>query len=234
MVSSRVWIRLAAAALLLTASGPTQAQLYWRVDLGWSFSTNADFQDNNFTVDGVICGDAACTVPGQIKDVGSSGIVSGGVGWRFNPNLRADATISYRGGYTISETMPDGTSFASNGVYSWNIMANGYYDFALTWGKPYVGAGVGWAQNRVDDTNWTNSGGIKHGGTWSGVAWTVMGGVGVPISSTLTLDLGVRYTDLGKIVIDPGAITFGSVATGVYSGANGRLRAWEVTVGLRF
>jgi len=234
MASTRV-VRLAVFASMLAVAGVAQAQLYWRADLGASFSTSADIQDNNFPVDQGICGNPACTTPGQIKDVGTSGILSGGVGWRFSPNLRVDGTLSYRGQYNISETMPDATTFKAD-VHSWNIMANGYYDFALTWGKPYVGVGIGWAQNRVDDVSITNSGItlVKHGGTSSGFTWAVMAGVGVPISPRLTLDFSVRYTDLGKIQIDPGGLALGGVPVGVYGGANGKLTAWEVTVGLRF
>lgn len=235
MDSDRVLPKLAVAALLLAAAGVAQAQLYWRVDLGASFSTGADIQDSNFSVDQVICGDAACTVPGKIEDIGTSGILSGGMGWRFSPNLRVDGTISYRGQYNISDTMPDATTLKAD-VHSWSFMANGYYDFALTWGKPYVGAGIGWAQNRVDDLSITNSGItlVKHGGTRSGFAWAVMAGVGVPVSPALTLDVAVRYTDLGEIQVDPGGVAAGGTTVGVYGGAQGKLKAWELTVGLRF
>ncbi len=232
MDAGRVLPRVAVSALLLAAAGVAQAQLYGRVDIGASFSTGADIQDNNFAADSVICGNAACTTPGQIKDVGNSYLLSGGVGWRFTPNLRADGTISYRGSYRINETMPDATTIQAY-VTSWDIMANGYYDFALTWGKPYVGVGIGWASNRVNDVFVSNFG-IKHGGTSSGFAWSVKGGVGVPISPALTLDLSVGYTDLGKLQIDPGSVAVSGTTVGTYAGANGKLRAWELTVGLRF
>lgn len=241
MDSGRVLPKLAVSALLLAAASVAQAQLYWRVDLGASSSTNADIQDNsfqgnNFPVAPGICGNAACTVPGQIKDVGSAWILSGGVGWRFNPNLRVDGTIAYRTEYHIDETMPDATTFNAD-VHSWSFMANGYYDFALTWGKPYVGVGIGAANNWVDDVSMTKGGVtaiLDPGGrTWQ-FAWAVMAGVGVPISPTLTLDLGVRYSDFGDLRLDPGSLKNIGGTVGVYGGANGKLRAWELTVGLRF
>jgi len=243
MDSNRVLFALAAVALSLTAAGAAQAQLYGRVDLGYSSSTSADIQDNNFALDGVICGDAACTTPGKITDVGSAFLVGGGVGWRFNPNFRIDGTVAYRGGYKVDASVPDGFGATNNiksDVTSWNLMLNGYYDFALTWGKPYLGAGIGWASNKVDDIMVTNAAfpGIAlsaPGGTKSGVAWALMGGVGIPLSAALTLDLGVRYTDLGKLATNVGPILVNGTPTGfTYSGASGHLRAWELLVGLRF
>jgi opacity protein-like surface antigen len=225
---------------MLTAAGAVQAQLYWRVDAGASFSTSADIQDQNFPADGLICGDLNCTVPGQIKDVGTSALLSGGVGWRFNQNFRIDGTVAYRGWYKINETMPDQTTFKGD-VSSWNIMANGYWDFVLAWGRPYVGAGIGWASNKVDDISGTNPviPGITvgaPGGTKSGFAWALMAGVGIPINPNITLDIGGRYVDLGKLETDAGVLTAnGIVVPGfTYSGAKGNLKAWELTVGLRF
>jgi opacity protein-like surface antigen len=239
METPRVLSRLAASAVILTVASIAQAQLYWRIDTGASFSTSADIQDNNFALDQAICGDPACTTPGKIKDVGTAGILSGGAGWRFNPNLRADGTISYRGGYKISDTLPDATTLRAE-VSSWSIMANGYYDLALPWGKPYVGVGMGWATNKVDVISATNlvAPGIVirvPGGAKTGFAWALMAGVGVPIDPALTLDVAVRYTDLGKLATEEGVLAVNGVFTGVtYSGATGDLKAWELTIGFRF
>jgi opacity protein-like surface antigen len=100
-----------------------------------------------------------------------------------------------------------------------------------------VGVGIGAANNWVDDVSMTKGGVtaiLDPGGrTWQ-FAWAVMAGVGVPISPTLTLDLGVRYSDFGDLRLDPGSLKNIGGTVGVYGGANGKLRAWELTVGLRF
>lgn len=228
----------AAFVVMFAASSATEAQIYWRADVGWSYSVDADIQDKNFPVDGVICGDPACNTPGKLKDVGSSAILSGGVGWRFNRNFRADGTLSYRGWYDLDKTDGLGTNFQA-GVKSWNLMANGYYDFPLAWGTPYVGAGIGWASNKMDDIQASNpivpgAVVVLPGGTSNGFAWALMAGVGIPINPTMTLDIGGRYVDLGKIETNAGAATFAGIPLGTYSGAQGNLRAWEITVGLRF
>jgi len=235
MNTKRALLQLTVSASLLMAASIAQAQLYWRGDIGYSWSTNADIQDKNFALDGGICGNAACTTAGKIDKVGNSFLLSGGVGWRFTPNFRMDGTLTYRGWYKIDETLADATNFKAD-VKSWNLMANGYWDFPLTWGAPYVMGGVGYASNKVDTITATNSGIPFNlpGGTTGNFAWALGGGVGVRINPSLTLDVGLRYTDLGKLETDSGVITFAGIPVGTYSGAKGNLRAWELTVGLRF
>ena len=242
--SCRVLLKLTVSASMLMAAGIAQAQLYWRGDVGYSWSTGANIQDKDFnTSDLVICGDITCTVPGSIDNVGNSALLSLGGGWRFSPNLRADGTVTYRGWYKIDSTVPDGFGSTSNikaDVSSWNIMANGYWDFPLKWGALYVGAGIGWASNKVGNVSITDpilpgiTGGVP-GGTTSNFAWALMVGVGYNVSPALTLDLAVRYSDLGKLETNSGVVTANGIATGLtYSGAQGDLKAWELTVGLRF
>jgi opacity protein-like surface antigen len=241
MKKNRALLALAAGALLVSASSAVQAQLYWRADLGYSWSRNADIKDKNFPLDQGICGNAACTVPGTLKDVGDSAILGGGVGWRINPNVRVDGTLAYRGWYDLNENDAANTKYTAD-VKSWNLMANAYYDFALAWGKPYVGAGIGWARNKVDSIKATNPvvPGVTitaPGGSKSGFAWALMAGVGVPLNPTMTLDVGVRYAALGKLETNAGGLTASGLVVGpagTYSGATGHLRAWELTVGLRF
>jgi opacity protein-like surface antigen len=239
---NRALMTLAAVTLLASASSVVQAQLYLRADLGYSWSRNADIKDKNFPLDQGICGNAACTVPGKLKDVGDSAILGGGVGWRLNPNVRVDGTLAYRGWYDLDKNDAANTKYKAD-VKSWNLMLNGYYDFAAKGVSPYVGAGIGWARNKVDSIKATNpiAPGVTitaPGGTKSSFAWALMAGVGVPLNPTMTLDVGVRYTDLGKLETNSGGLTAAAgavvVPAGTYSGAKGNLRAWEFTVGLRF
>jgi len=232
----RYFVLLSAGALLAVASNLAEAQIYWRADAGYSWSMNADIHDKNFTPGGLgICGDLACSTPGKLSDAGGSGLLGAGVGWHLSQNFRVDGTATYRGWYSLDETDGAGTHFKSD-VKSWSVMANGYYDFPLAWGGSYVGAGIGWAQNKVASGTASNSGITfdAPGGTSSGFAWSLMAGVGVPVSSTLIADFGLRYIDLGKVETDAGNISLGGVPVYNYSGAEGNARAWEVTVGLRF
>jgi opacity protein-like surface antigen len=234
-------LRLIIAAGALLAVHAAQAEPYVRVDGGYSWSTDASIRDKDFNTDGFICADTGCTEGGELNGgVGNSGIYSIGLGWRFNPNVRIDLSGAYRGGYSLADR-DQFPSYFNADVKSTSVMLAGYYDLPYRWVQPYVGAGVGWARNKIGAI--TNSGGAlapisteRPGGTWSGMAWSVMLGVGIPLWSRLTLDIGYRYTDLGKIESRPGDVTCSPTpCPGVtYSGLTGRLRAHEVTGGLRF
>lgn len=232
-------LKFALVTILVLAATASHAQLYWRADIGWSAAMDANLRDNNFAADGFICGDPACNTAGELNEIGDSPVVQLGVGWRLNQNVRVDATLGYRGWYELD----DGDAFPSDfkaDITSWALMANGYYDFSLTWGKPYVGAGLGIAMNKIDTI--TNSGGALvpqsfsiPGGSSSGLAWALMAGISFPLSPTMTLDLGWRYIDLGDIESDAGTITCTpACGTDPYSGMSGKLRAHELMIGLRF
>jgi len=220
------------AALL--ACDAAQAQVYYRVEVGYSQSTGTDLKDKDFANSGVICGDPLCNSAGSIKDVGSSYTLGAAVGYRFSPNLRADVALGYRPGYAIDATDGSGTSFKAD-VKSVSLMANGYYDFPLSGWTPYVGAGLGFAQNKVDTVSFGGPGfsGTAPGGTKSGTAYALMLGAGIPLSGRTTLDIGYRYIDLGKIEASSGTVTVNGFAF-PYAGADGKLTAHELTVGLRF
>jgi opacity protein-like surface antigen len=233
---------LVASVLVVTATA-AHAQMYWRADLGYSQANNADIHDKNFDNSGIICGDAFCDTGGSVNKIGSSSIIGGGVGYRFAPNVRGDVTLGYRGGYKLDDTEPGGANARVKAdITSLALMANGYYDFATSskW-SPYLGAGLGYAQNKADNPTASFGGVTIHvpGGTASGLAWALTAGLSYQLSGQYVLDIAYRYVDLGKIETDSGTGT----TTGVpgvpslsfaYDGATGRLTAQELSIGLRF
>jgi|SRR5882672_2904704 len=233
---SVVAIRLAFAAAAALAAQAAQAQLYLRADLGYSKGVDAGIRDKNFALDGVICGDPGCTAGGELGDVGKSPVFSAGLGWRIAPNIRTDLTVAYRGGYQLKDS--DAASDFKADIKSSNLMLAGYYEAASGWARPYVGGGVGWAQNKIGAITNTGAGFSTEspGGTRSGLAWSLMAGVGIPLGSRLTLDVAYRYIDLGKIESKSGDLSCAPVpCPGVtYSGLSGNLRAHELTAGFRF
>lgn len=233
-------VRLALAASMALTATAAQAQFYGRVDLGFSSALDAEIRDKNFARDGLICADPACNSGMALNDVGASGVLSAGVGWRFSQNFRTDLTIGYRGGYALD----DSDRFPSNykaDIVSTSVMLGAYWDFGGGGSAPYFGLGIGWAQNEIDEI--VNTGGalgsariFVPGGTWSGMAWSLMAGVAIPLGGRTTLDLGYRFIDLGEIESESGPITCTPSCTGAgtYSGLSGKLRAHELMLGVRF
>lgn len=226
--------QLACAAALLAAAGPAQAFDYWRLDFGYSASTkSANFGDKDFSTDGLMCADAACTSGAKIDEAGHAGVFGGGVGWNLKNDWRVDLTATYRTGYELSKLFADNTSIKAD-VTSASAFANLYKDFSLSWGRPYVGAGVGVSQNRVDEMQGSFNGAsfTAPGGRKTSYVYSLMAGFGVPLSGSMVLDIGYRFVDLGELVTNEGNLT-GSL-TGHYTGASGKLQANEITIGLRF
>lgn len=231
--------KLAVAASMALAASVAQAQLYGRVDLGFSSALDAGIKDKNFAADGFICADPSCNSGMELNNVGESSVLSAGLGWRFSRNFRADLTIGYRGGHALDDSDRFPSDFKAD-ITSTSVMLGAYWDFLTGGAVPYFGVGIGWAQNKIDEI--VNTGGALGtfafrlpGGTWSGMAWSMMAGVGIPLGGSVALDLGYRFIDLGEIESDSGPITCPPFAcTGSYSGLSGKLRAHELMIGLRF
>lgn len=237
-MSLRIESCLTIATLSMLVCAPASAQVYGRLNLGWSSSVNVDIKDRDFNADQLICGDPGCNGAGKVKDVGGSAVVGAGVGWDLGNNVRADAMVNYRGGFKADETQPDGTNFKSD-VKSWNLMLNGYYDFGMASLKPYVGLGVGVARNKVSDVRATNP--VAPGlvvsfpeGAKTSFAWSVSAGMGIPVSGVGLFDVALSYVELGNIETDAGQATAPGVLPTSYAGSKGKLKAWELTIGLRF
>lgn len=221
------------AAFLLVA-GNAQAFDYWRLDFGYSLSKSADFGDRAFATDQLMCADAACTSGGKIDDAGHAGVFSAGIGWNHKNDWRIDLTASYRTGYQLSKTFADNTAIRAD-VTSASAMANVYKDLRLGSARPYLGAGVGVATNKVDAMQGSFNGASfsAPGGSKTSYAYQLMAGVGVPLSASMTIDIGYRFAGLGDLKTDEGNLG-GAFAGAFYQGAQGKLQAHELTIGLRF
>lgn len=149
-----------------------------------------------------------------------------GIGYRFNNWFRVDGTFEYRGGGSIGVndrihyTNALGRPGIQTNTYKGNLSSmvalfNGYIDLG-TWNclTPYIGAGIGYASNRISGmtdqgVNWVDPTGsfssliqptlgTAGSGTKSGVAWALMAGLGYEVNKNLTLEVGYRYLNLGE------------------------------------
>lgn len=165
------------------------------------------------------------------KSVSEAVSIGLGAGYSFNSWLRADVTIDYRAGARMRaldfatwspNPMPVGQTGPSQLTNSYNgdirsivALFNAYADLgtfcALGCLTPYVGAGVGVAQNMV--MNFTDQGaGLNPGlgpfvplGAYArtsaktNFAWALMAGLGYRVNERVALELGYRYLNMGDL-----------------------------------
>lgn len=150
------------------------------------------------------------------------GMIDAGVGYRFNPWLRLDGTLEYRGaGMRARFGLTDPASPAFHGPLDYGYagraylsaivgLMNVYADLGTYWGfTPFVGAGAGFADNRTSrfaDHGLAYSlngpvaawGGSFPGGSRTSFAWALMAGVDFAVAPNLAIELGYRYLDAGS------------------------------------
>jgi opacity protein-like surface antigen len=180
-----------------------------------------------------------------------------GLGYRFSPVLRADLTVSMRNGLDLSDgegntnTSAAGRNDVTARIRSRAAFLTGYIDggsfLPAAWSafNPYVGFGIGRAINRTNDVRVRNES-VLNGiaadttnqtpsGTGRGIAWQLAAGVGIAVTTNLTLDVGYRYVDLGAIKVDQGRYVYPTFIPNVDTNAiKGDLRTHELALGLRY
>lgn len=132
------------------------------------------------------------------ETVGDASVWGGGIGYRFDQNLRSDVTFSYRPDADVSATTSAGNT-ASTEVNALSVMVNAYWDFApIDKITPYLGAGIGMAH--LDTSDQTTTGGVatESGSTSDNFAWSLMAGAAYQIIDNTSLDINYRFINLGE------------------------------------
>lgn len=202
---------LGGTAMLVAWAGAAHSAptfFYVRADAGGSFPTGSD-----------------------LDGFDPSPVFGAGIGFSPLPFLRTDLTLTYRSEYsgsaTDTTTLPGTTLTAKSNIKSLVGMVNAYYDFP-SFGSvtPYVGGGIGMARNELGTTT-ISAGGTQiaaiGGSTKTEFAWQAGGGVAFSVLPTIAIDIAYHYLDAGKF----------ETAAIAGSTASGRLKAHEITAGLR-
>ena len=196
--------------------------------------------------------------------ISAAGLFDVGVGYQVNNWLRFDATAEYRGGSQFQALeqvgIPSQTAqfadFYRGNLSSFIAMANAYVDIGTWYGiTPFVGGGVGWAQNRLDGVTDTGfaypgngagfpTGGYLNNGVSNNFAWALMAGLDFDVTQNLKLELGYRYLSYGTIKTGTSNCFNGTGANGGFSAANcggsgytissNRLASSDFRIGLRW
>ena len=131
-------------------------------------------------------------------------IIGGAIGARIWENTRAEVELSYQRNdagdalYDNPGNYPYDGSGHSDAIY---VLANAWYDIPVSESfKPYVGGGAGIAFvnqdiDQPDDTFGPN-------GSDEGFAFQLGAGVGIPLGSSLSFDIGYRFRGILNIDID--------------------------------
>ncbi len=263
LMRARLLLGTALTGAALMAAQPAEAQMYARLDSGFAWARDANFRDTfaDQIAKTFVIGENTSS-PSVVQEIGTSWLVDGGIGFRFNPWLRIDFTTGYRGGYELDdvadeiETFEVANSFAGSlfaEITSIPVLINAYVDLggvATGLGPsivPYVGAGFGFARNEIgtihgvalsDPTKTLTA----PGGSNVDLAWAIMAGFSAPLPGVrnLFLDVGYRYLDSGQIESDGGPVLFGGeqnqsdgIIVSDHIGFEGDLRAHEFKAGLR-
>jgi opacity protein-like surface antigen len=136
-----------------------------------------------------------------------SGMIDVGAGYQATSWFRADATIEYRFGASLRSGATDawagsaqtGNAFRADAA-SFVGLVNGYVSPVAWYGfSPFLGAGVGFADNRLSSVSAAGPG--WNGGFASGsrisFAWAAMAGVDYDLTARLKLELSYRYLSYG-------------------------------------
>lgn len=217
-----------AAVIALAHAGLSPAEaaegFYARADIGLSIPRDLDgnWLEPN---DGGIGG-----------DLKNGALAGAGIGYRFAFGLRTDAAVSYRPHFDLSSEAADrfgNAGTAKSDVSALTVMLNVYYDLPLE-GRftPFVGAGLGFARNRIGSVDYTLNGAfldVESGHTETNFAWALMAGGSYAVTDRIALEVGYRYLDAGELKTS-GSLAFGGSVPALTSD----LRSHEVMASLRY
>ena len=125
----------------------------------------------------------------------NAGVFDAGVGMRLNQYFRADVMAEYRPwGKEEFKTKSDKAIVGKADMYSLDAMANIYALYPIMDGVSVYGTGgVGIAFNKTDKIKGSHNGASK-----TDFAWNVGAGMEYALTDCMAIDLGYRFTDLGK------------------------------------
>jgi opacity protein-like surface antigen len=240
---------------LSLASPAFAADLYVRVSGGVDWLKDVNFRDDKDGINPALFGDAIGSDGrpiGAYGDFGTVAFVEGAVGMRVLPWLRTEFALAYRPdmGYSgqVNFTGLTGPQPVSGKASSLSGLANLYLDISGLPGvslgrfQPYVGGGVGFATNWLDEMTYRfpqlppkHTYSIVPSGDRTDLAFMLTAGTGYQLTKRLVLDISYRYTDLGKVQTNVGTMTMdGSVSSLVIGGTSAPLRSHGMLAGLRY
>jgi opacity protein-like surface antigen len=187
---------------------PDYSAWYLRGDIGFAFNEDPDMSRSGTAFTGT-----------GMDDIWSIG---GGFGYNFRDNIRGDITIDYRLDTDVTGTNPVTATRSVAELNSTVALANLYYDFrGRDHFSPYVGAGLGFTLNEIDE---------KNGATLEDdnidLAGALMAGFSYRFGDEWLFDAGYRFLYLGEAQTESTATTGALGVEDIYS--------HELRIGFRY
>ena len=182
-----------------------------------------------------------CGTPASMHGSGGGGIF-GGLGYRWSPWLRTELRVGYGWSDAKGDTNIPGFPATVEGKYSSvSSLVNAYVDlasfFPLGRFEPYIGGGIGIAQNRVRSIVVNSTGGgvlTLPSGTNTSFAWTVALGTAYRLSPNFLIDVAYRYRDFGMARSDAGTGTSSLGFSFPTNGLESRALAHGIDLAIRY
>jgi opacity protein-like surface antigen len=135
------------------------------------------------------------------SELGSTPFLGAGAAYQIRRNIRADFTLTYRGGFEQNAELGNSIN-AKADFQSTAAMFNVTYEFSEWSGlTPYITGGLGYVYNHLDQVSITADNrplaNIQAGG-WANLGGQIGGGITIPFANDWALDVGYRYFDGGK------------------------------------
>jgi outer membrane protein W len=149
--------------------------------------------------------------------LGSSWLAGATLGYRLNESVRVEAEYIYRRNKVSSVAVPQFAGASATGDYnSVHIKANGLFDVA-EWSigtakvRPYIGAGLGLAQEIDTDLNAPGRASLEYSG--NKFAYQLLTGVRIEYDSGLFSGVGLSYGKTSKVKMKGSSGTTGMVTS---------------------
>jgi outer membrane protein W len=216
LIGSLAWTTPAAAQ-----DSPEDRRWYLTLNGGWS-----GIRDASATLQPP----GGPSTSGELK-LDSGYLFGGSVGYRIDPSFRVEGEVAYRNNGVDSTTVA-GIDARQNDadLASLALMINGLYDFdgwqtSFARFRPFVGAGLGWAQEIDVDLK---IGGVEREFSGDGFAYQLMGGVNWYYRSGWFAGARLKWFDAGSVDLDGSTASLGKLKAD-YSGLSA-----ELSLGYRF
>ena len=137
----------------------------------------------------------------------TTGALSAALGYIYSPNIRFDLNLTYIPEWNISESTTSTTGIDisySSKISSLISTINAYYDFESIANNitPYMMGGVGLSRNKIDDIDIFANNNLyfrRYSNNSYNFAWKLGAGAAYKINDKVSIDLGYRFSSLGKV-----------------------------------